>query len=67
MISRKSSNERKNDFSYHQQKLNVIKNICHEENSKTLIILVDKKLEPWDDYKPSSVVHEIFLTMHISN
>ena len=36
MISRKSSNERKHNFSHHQQKLNASLNFCHEENTPKL-------------------------------
>ena len=57
MVSRKSSNELKHNFPHHQQKLNVILNICPEENTKTIdYFLVDNKPEPWDDSKPSVVV-----------
>ena len=57
MVSRKSSNELKHNFPNHQQKLNVILNICPEENTKTIdYFLVDNKPEPWDDFKPSVVV-----------
>ena len=59
MISRNSSNEWKHNFPHRQQKLDVIINIYHEENSKTFdFVLVDNKPEPWDDYEPSAVVHE---------
>ena len=51
----------KNDFPYHEQKLNVSLNICHEENTKTTdYFLVDKKPEPWDARETSAVVHAIF-------
>ena len=58
MISRKSSNERKNDFTYHQQKLNASLNIRHEEDTKTLdYFFVDNKLELWYVHEPSAFIH----------
>ena len=57
MVSRKSSNKRKHNFSHHQQKLNVSLNFCHEENTKTIdYFLVDNKQEPWYNYELSAVV-----------
>ena len=56
MVSRRSSNERKHNFLRHQQKLNVSLNICNEENTKTMIFLVDNKQKPCYDSEPSAVV-----------
>ena len=67
MVSRKSSNEPKHEFPYHQRKLNVSLNICHEENAKKLdYFLVDNKPEPWDDSEPSAVVPKKRFTINIS-
>ena len=43
MVSIKSSNERKHDCTHHRQKLNVSRNLCHEENIKILKFFVDNK------------------------
>ena len=71
MVSNNSPDKRRIEFSYRQRKLNVSRNLCHEEYTQKLdYFLVDNKPEPWDDSEPSAVVrknfdHEYFNLMNL--